>query len=105
MKKLDDAETILKEATKMDGADYLIHLNLGYVYLQKGNSKSAQKFCETAVKMNSNSALGWSNLGLALIRQGKKNQAKMAWERALSIDPGNQQIRKNLQVLGSTDDE
>ena len=44
-------------------------------------------------------------LGLALIRQGKKNQAKMAWERALSIDPENQQIRKNLQVLGSTDDE
>ena len=35
MKKFDDAEIILKEATKVKGADYLIYLNLGYVYLQK----------------------------------------------------------------------
>ena len=65
----------------------------------------AQRFCEMAVKINSNSVLGWSNLGLALIRQGKKDEAQRAWERALKIDPENQQILKNLQVIGVTNDE
>ena len=49
--------------------------------------------------------MGWSNLGLALIRQGKKDEAQRAWERALKIDPENQQILKNLQVIGVTNDE
>ena len=89
----------------MKGVDYLIFLNLGYVYLQNKNPVEAQRFCEAAVKMNSNSALGWSNLGLALIRQGKKAEAQKAWERALRIDPKNQQIRKNLQAIGVTNNE
>ena len=89
----------------MRGADYLIYLNLGYVYLQKKNPREAQRFCEKAVKMNPNSALGWSNLGLALVRQGEKVGAQRAWERALRIDPKNQQIRKNLQAIGVINDE
>lgn len=105
MKKFDDAELVLKEATKMRNADYLIHLNLGYVYLQKKNPREAQRFCEKAVKMNPNSALGWSNLGLALVRQGEKVGTQRAWERALKIDPKNQQIRKNLQAIGVINDE
>jgi cytochrome c-type biogenesis protein CcmH/NrfG len=55
--------------------------------------------------MNPNSALGWSNLGLALVRQGEKVGAQRAWERALRIDPKNQQIRKNLQAIGVINDE
>jgi protein O-GlcNAc transferase len=105
MKEFDDAEIVLKEATKMKGTDYLIYLNLGYVYLQKKNPVEAQIFCETAVKMNSNSVLGWSNLGLSLIRQGKKAEAQRAWGHALKIDPKNQQIRKNLEAIGVTNDE
>jgi tetratricopeptide (TPR) repeat protein len=46
-----------------------------------------------------NDADAWYNLGGAYFNSGRYAQAKKAWERSLQINPNNNDVKRNLQLI------
>ena len=74
-------------------------MNLGFLYLKKKKYDKAQAQSEIAVKLNPKSSTSWLNLGLSYVHQGKITEAREAWNRALDLDPDNEQLINNLKAI------
>ena len=98
---MDEAEKVLKKAISTKKSGSVVHMNLGYLYLQKKKYSESQIASEVAVKLNPESSTAWLNLGLSLVYQNKIDEARSAWQRALSLDSENEQIIKNLKAIES----
>jgi tetratricopeptide (TPR) repeat protein len=76
------------------------HKNLGDAAYAKGDMAAARVHYEKAVKIDSN--LGddvYLRLGTIAYKDNDVDVAKLLWARALQINPGNEHVRSNLEIL------
>ena len=66
------------------------YINLGGIYLRKGNLEACIEANQKALEINSNHPLARSNLGFALIQQGKLDDGMLEYQKALGVVTGGQ---------------
>jgi len=87
--KLNEAESILKEATELPQKDALAYKYLGIVYdCQQKFDLAVEKF-QISADLNPNDKEIWRKLGFALLSFGKFERAERAFENADRVQAGN----------------
>jgi hypothetical protein len=69
----------------------------------KGLYLPAIRYFSQAVSIDPNYTQAYFNLGVTYARAKKNSEARTAWEKLLSIDPGNEQVKRSLRALGQED--
>ena len=87
--------TILSPSTAAD-ADAVSAANQLYA---TGHYAEAAKILEQLVKQGVQDSVVFFNLGNAYFKKGNLEQARIAWEKALEIDPSNDKATQNLKRL------
>ncbi|MBI1789381.1 MAG: tetratricopeptide repeat protein [Acidobacteria bacterium] len=87
--QLGEAQTIFEGLTAIDPTNYAGYAGLGAVALAKEPPAlgDAVSHLTKASQMNASDPTVQANLGEALLRQGKFEDATKAFERALALDP------------------
>lgn len=75
------------------------YLGLGETYYYSNLDREALKYCKRAVKIDKNSSRARYWLGKVYLRMGKFNQAKEQWERAICINPKQEEVIRELKML------
>jgi len=97
--QIDAAIAVLEPLTQTESDDYLVFEVLGVAYAHKGNMMAAVGALETAARLNPVMPSNHYNLGQALLRAGDVAGAKVAFERALRVDPTYAKAREALGAL------
>jgi Flp pilus assembly protein TadD/mono/diheme cytochrome c family protein len=75
------------------------HRALAQVYLQLARIPDALAEQTLVVQLNPNSASDWNDLGVIQVHAGDRAAARRDFERALTLEPGNQAALQNLHRL------
>lgn len=73
---------------------------LGSIRMEEGRLDEAELRFRAAVAADGESLAGYGSLGLLYLRQGDRAAARTALERALEIDPGNEDVLGLLRQVG-----
>ena len=88
-----DSETLFERTLEVTASNYVIHNNLGAVYLRQNRRSDAIYHYERAIQINHLYAQSYVNLGAVLASQGLRQKAIQNYRRALNLSPKNM---KNL---------
>ncbi len=91
-----DSETLFKRSLEVTEKNYLIHNNLGAVYLDQGRLELAKRHLSEALRFLPDYPQAANNLGLAEFRDGRLDAAIERYRQALDLDPGLAQAHDNL---------
>ncbi|MGH7444383.1 MAG: tetratricopeptide repeat protein, partial [Longimicrobiales bacterium] len=97
---LDAADRSYRRAIEEDPSLAQAHKNLGDVAYRRGLLEEAVEHYRRAAELDP--ALGddlWAKLGNLHLRQRNRDQAMRAWTRALELNPENEVVRNNLQIV------
>jgi tetratricopeptide (TPR) repeat protein len=83
-------------AIKYSPSSFRAHNELGIIYMDMGDYRTAIKEYKAAVKKNPRFDQGFDNLGIAYDKNGDPELAIGAYKRALKINPRNPKIYNNL---------
>jgi Flp pilus assembly protein TadD len=100
----DAATPHLDQAAEKNPMDWQVHYYQAMLLSQKQDNAAAEKMEREALRvteLNPGFAAGYGLLGFALMSQHKSAQAAAAYEKALSLDPGNEADTLNLAELYS----
>ena len=67
--------------------------------MEKNDAENAIKNYEKAIEINPNLWQSYQNLGAIYFNAGDKEKAKEYLEKALEINPGNEGLRKALEII------
>jgi tetratricopeptide (TPR) repeat protein len=73
--------------------------NLGVIYYNKAQYDSALHYFEMSYKYDTNSVFAVGNIGVIYQLKGNIERAKFYYQKALSIEPGNKVLARNLEGL------
>lgn len=73
--------------------------NMAATQLKLGAPKQAEEACVSVLEMDPNNVKALYRAGFATMQQHRFDEAKMAFNRALEIDPGNKAVVKGLIEL------
>ncbi len=76
-----------------------IFTNLGLAYIKIENYKGAKQAFQRAISQNNSDAIAYNHLGIINRMQGHFDEARLAYERAINIDPEYTQAHLNLGIL------
>ncbi len=96
---MDDAEARFRLALEYQPRFSEPHQNLGLVALSRGDLEEAEAHLRAATRLNEDFAEAWSNLGIVYERMSRNDDARGAYDRALSINPGLINARRNISRL------
>jgi Flp pilus assembly protein TadD len=96
----DRAGAVLAEAGRRYPSDERIWLDLGTLAGQQGDLTLARQCLERAVSLAPTDALALRNLGMACLGLGDRAAAHSAFAEVLRLDPGEAEVRKQLEQLG-----
>jgi Flp pilus assembly protein TadD len=103
----DAAMPHLDQASEKNPDDWQVHYYLATLLSQKQDSAALARMEREAlrvIELNPGFAAGYGLLGFALMSQHKSVAATSAYEKALSLDPGNEANILNLAELYSLQD-
>lgn len=92
------AITFWQQALTLEPANPVVLYNFGSFYLET-DTKQAAGLLEKAVAAKPDYTKAWFNLGRAKLKLNDKAGAKAAFEKVLSLEPGNQEARQALSGL------
>lgn len=96
--RFEDSKNAYVAALELEPELSELHNNLGLLFLKMKKVDEAVVSFEESVKKNVNNALAYVNLGKALIELERFDDAVSAYNRALEIDPSNQDAREAVQL-------
>lgn len=99
MKRYNDAETELKAALAANDKMITADINLGNVYIERGDYKSAVAYIEKAVELAPDYPLPRNNLAFTYLKLERYEDALKQMEEVLRLDPTNEQFKKNYEFL------
>ena len=79
--------------------------NLGSVFLSRGDTEKAIKYCSIALQMDPNLVEANNNLGIALMQEGKIEAAISQFQKALQIKPDFVKAENNLKRAQTIQEE
>lgn len=78
---------------------YALMERVGFADLKAGKSHQAVRDFREAVGRGSNMASTWDGLAAALFETGQFEEAEKALERALQLEPGNNEIQEDMETV------
>jgi hypothetical protein len=78
---------------------FVLMERVGFADLKAGKSEQAVMVFREAVARGSNLGSTWDGLASALYRTGKYGEAEKALERALQLEPGNAEFRRDIETV------
>ena len=99
MDRLDGAEKEFINVLQSKIDEPASYVNLGIIYLKKGQYRQAEQHFKQAVEKNRSFAEGYYNLGLVYVSTNRRSQAVEAFEKALFYKPQLEQAELNLMKL------
>jgi tetratricopeptide (TPR) repeat protein len=96
---LDRAEELVKKELRLKPRDGYIIDSLGWVYFKKGDYKKAVRHLEEAESYASEDPLIKEHLGDAYLEADFKDRALEMYEKALSLEPGRDELKKKIEAL------
>jgi tetratricopeptide (TPR) repeat protein len=96
--KYEDSKAAYLRAIELEPEFSELHNNLGLLYLKMKNINEAVLSFEESVKRNVNNAMAYVNLGNALLELEKFEEALKAYNKALQIDPSNQEAKEAVKL-------
>jgi tetratricopeptide (TPR) repeat protein len=88
-----------KQASEIDGNDYVTHTNLCDLYLKTGRPDEAFASCKRAIALKPDCFEAFNNLGSIYFSSGKNHEALILYKKALEINPDYAPIHNNLSVI------
>lgn len=89
----------LEQSLKISPENDELICQLGECYFDTRQQEQAYKLAQLALRKNKDSVQGWTLKAQSLWRMGKPEQALADYQRALSIDPNNIELRRQMAVL------
>lgn len=99
LQRYDDAIEALQRGRREDDERPDIHNLLGFCYFKKQDFQTAISHFERAVQLNPASAMDYANLGVNHRRLGHREEALQAFTVALTLDPGIEFARSQLEEM------
>jgi len=99
LQRYDDAIEVLQRGVREDDERPDIHNLLGFCYFKKQDFHMAISHFERAVQLNPSSAMDYANLGVNHRRLGHRDEALQAFTVALTLDPGIEFARSQLEEM------
>ena len=79
-------------------------VEFGIMVAQKGLWREAISRWERAVKLDPSYAAAFNNLGIGYEHEGDLDKARVAYEKALELEPDNALIRQNYELFKEIND-
>lgn len=79
-------------------------VNFGIDVAQKGLWREAIYRWERAIQLDPTYAAAYNDLAVAYEHEGQLDNARKSYEKALELDPNNQQIRQNYDLFKEIND-
>src|SRR4051812_31648016 len=79
-------------------------VQFGIDVAQRGLWREAIYRWERAVQIDPNYAAAYNDLAVAYEHEGQLEKARQAYEKALELEPNNQQIRQNYELFKEIND-
>ena len=89
--RLDEAQSLLREAMTLKPDDAFILDSYGWLQYRLGNSAEAIKFLRRALELRSDAEIS-AHLGEVLWVAGDRREAESVWDRALKDTPDNEAL-------------
>jgi Tfp pilus assembly protein PilF len=99
--QIDEAEKVYLRALELDDTSFQVLNNIGNLYRQKGEFKTAEDYFDRCVVANPSFATAFNNQALCFIAQKKFLEAARSLDRALEIDPNLDSARSNKLKLAA----
>jgi tetratricopeptide (TPR) repeat protein len=99
LKRLDEAERLLRRATEINPGDADAHEYLGLVFLRENRVDEAASQLSAAIARNSQGQGYHFALGMVLKQQGHLDAAKAEFDQEIMNHPGNALIRAQVSAL------
>lgn len=99
--RLDEAETLAKDALALNPRGAYILDTLGWINFKQGDLAEARQLLERATHLSWRCAETLSNLGQVYEKLGKQDLAREAYDRALRSDPDFQIARERKEALAA----
>src|SRR5258706_13694466 len=80
------------------------HVEFGINVAQRGLWREAIYRWEKATQIDPTYAAAFNDLAIAYEHEGQLDKARKAYEKALELDPSNQQIRQNYELFKEIND-
>lgn len=97
----EDAEDLYRQALAMEPEDKTVLRNLATLYYRMGLYGSAREFYEQ-IPENERDGSVCRNLGRLLLLKGDKQRAIDQWKRALALNPGDENLGRDIEILGGS---
>lgn len=97
----DEAYKMFENAIELFPSDKRNYVNIGVIYLKKGEPENATEWMEKALEIDPDYVRGYYNLGTIYLNLGKDKKAISTFEKALEIEPEGRDsadIQTNLNV-------
>jgi tetratricopeptide (TPR) repeat protein len=95
----DEAISLFKQMTQQYPDTAIGYTNLGLLYLNKGETESAQNALEQSLALDPSDALAYNHLGVAYREQGKFTESQTAYLQAIKLDAAYSDAYLNLGIL------
>lgn len=92
--------SLYRHALRVKPDNYLVLINQGTYYMEKGVYQKAEKIFQEVMRINPDYARVHNNLGLLYEKQNEYNRAKFHYQKALELDPNSSQSNLSRINLG-----
>ncbi|MCK4395525.1 tetratricopeptide repeat protein [candidate division WOR-3 bacterium] len=100
--KLEEAKGLITHALLIDSLNGYYIDSLGWLYFKLKNYEKAKEFLLKA-KERAKDPVIYEHLGDVYEKLGDKERAREEWQRALELDPENEEIKKKLEPQKNTE--
>ena len=97
LKKFDEAATAYRAALDLDASNEEAAAGLGSALANAGRLPEAEQALTRSLEANPKSAVLWNDLGVVRSMRGSFAPAVDAFRKALTLDPGNEAAKTNLE--------
>jgi tetratricopeptide (TPR) repeat protein len=95
--QLERALKMVKIAVEKEPENSSYLDTIGWVYFKLGNYEEAKKYLEKGLTVSGDRAVILDHLGDVLYKLGLKEEAISNWQKAQSIDPNNENLKKKIE--------
>lgn len=96
--KYNEALLRYNSAISFDPKNPIYYCNRAAAYIRLNYNENAVTDCKTALLYKPTYSKAYGRLGIAYSNLKKYNEAQQAYEKAIELDPDNQDYRNNLEV-------
>ncbi|HEV8336192.1 MAG TPA: tetratricopeptide repeat protein [Candidatus Polarisedimenticolia bacterium] len=100
LQRREPAVQEFEEVLRLEPGNLRAHIALGETFLKMGSLAQAQTHLERAAALRKDIPQVYKSLGEVYMKRGFKQQAAQAFRHSLSLEPGQDEVRRLLASLG-----